>query len=135
MFERLSTFAKSVAEAATSKTALTGTFATFAVLTASVASADHHDREIAVVNDGYETVWEIYMPHVDDGSWGPDLLRNYVLPAGAWDDFEPARPEGYCMFDIKVVFESGYTDVVWGVNLCEVGVVRVDDFGIYRISY
>jgi hypothetical protein len=98
---------------------------------ANAAFADRYQRWLDVVNEGYGNVWSVQITEIDDGTWGPDLLGQYVIPAGYEMRVDPVDPDGYCRFDIRVVYESGHEVVVWDQNLCEMTTLFVSEgYGI-----
>lgn len=99
------------------RTTMAAAIAAATVLSANAAFA--YERWIDIVNTSGAAVYSVYMTHVDQTSWGRDLLGNHVVPAGDVMRIEPDLHQGYCRFDIRVVYESGYEEIFPGVNLCE----------------
>ena len=91
------------------------------VISALFASntANAYERWINVTNNAGVTVREIYITHVDDPNLGNDLLREYLLYPGYQVEVEPEDPEGYCLFDIRVVYVDGSIEDFNAINLCE----------------
>lgn len=94
-----------------------------------------YERWVHVHNQGQSAIWSVQMSHVDQNSWGRDLLGSYVVPAGSYATVEPDRHQGYCRFDVKIVYESGREVDLWGVNLCEIVSITSNDTGYTRVSY
>lgn len=90
---------------------------TAGVLAANVAQA--YERWIYIVNDGSEAIHYVYITHIHDERWGYDLLGHDVILAGDYLMVEPQRPQGYCRFDVKIVYASGRSVTRRDVNLCE----------------
>ena len=95
---------------------LTAAPALAALLSANTASA--YDRWIRVVNTSGSSVLSVYITHVDSHSWGRDLLGSETLPPGDSATVEPDTHEGYCRFDIKVVYDDGNVEIFERINLC-----------------
>lgn len=76
-----------------------------------------------LVNQGQQTVMEVYASLTTDQNWGPDRLGADTIAPGA---VYPVRlPEGDCMYDIRFVYQSGQAQERRGVNLCEITNVTV----------
>ena len=76
-----------------------------------------------LVNQGQQTVMEVYASLATDQNWGPDRLGADTVAPGA---VYPVRlPEGDCMYDIRFVYQSGQAQERRGVNLCEITNVTV----------
>ncbi|MQW61604.1 hypothetical protein GHK33_02500 [Sinorhizobium meliloti] len=82
-------------------------------------SASAYERWINVINNGDVTVREVHISHVDDPRFGPDLLGEYLLQPGHQIEVEPLNPQGYCLFDVEIVYVNGTSDIFLAVNLCE----------------
>ena len=71
-----------------------------------------------LVNQGQQTVMEVYASLATDQNWGPDRLGADTVAPGA---VYPVRlPEGDCMYDLRFVYQNGQAQERRGVNLCEV---------------
>ncbi len=71
-----------------------------------------------LVNQGQQTVMEVYASLATDQNWGPDRLGADTVAPGA---VYPIRlPEGDCMYDMRFVYQNGQSQERRGVNLCEV---------------
>ncbi len=76
-----------------------------------------------LVNQGQQTVMEVYASLATDQNWGPDRLGADTVAPGA---VYPVRlPEGDCMYDIRFVYQNGQAQERRGVNLCEITNVTV----------
>jgi hypothetical protein len=100
-------------------------------LSANAASA--YQRWVDVVNDGASAIYSVNITHVDDNRFGRDLLGNYMIPAGHQMRIEPDINNGYCRFDVRVTYETGYEITLWGVNLCEVTTIFADERDLLAI--
>lgn len=86
----------------------------------SAGAASAYERWIEVVNHSNVAIESIYITHVDDPSFGRrDLLGTYMISPGDSMVVEPRNPQGYCRFDILVVYENGYEERFFDINLCE----------------
>ena len=83
------------------------------------APADALDRHMTVVNGTSFDIVELYGSNA--GTSGPqeNMLGDAVLPAGASADIDFDDGSGYCMFDLRAVFEDGDEVVSEGVNICD----------------
>lgn len=76
-----------------------------------------------LVNQGRQTVMQVFASLTTDQNWGPDRLGADTVAPGA---VYPIRlPEGPCMYDIRFVYDSGQPQERRNVNLCEVTNVTV----------
>jgi hypothetical protein len=58
------------------------------------------------VSDG-DSICQVYITHLDDPDWGPDLLGQYCVDPGESMRVDPGWQEGYCRMDVKIVMLSG----------------------------
>ncbi|MBO6717025.1 MAG: hypothetical protein JJ913_03605 [Rhizobiaceae bacterium] len=118
----------------------TRTFAGFAaaavmaatLLTSTAASA--YERWVYINNDGWSPIYSVQISHVDDPYWGPDLLGPYIIDVGDYFMVEPGNHQGYCLFDVKITFDTGEVTFLDAVNLCEETDIVADEFGGYAFS-
>jgi hypothetical protein len=94
------------------------TVAAVAILGANAALADPADRWFNLVNESDWTIKAVYVANVDSPTWGPNLLRGDTIEPASYVELDPVRTEGYCEFDILVVFEDGEQFQMNGVDLC-----------------
>ena len=72
---------------------------------------------VNLVNQGQQTLMEVYASLTTDQNWGPDRLGADTVAPGA---VYPLRlPEGDCMYDMRFVYQNGQSQERRGVNLCE----------------
>jgi hypothetical protein len=114
------------------RTALAATVALAGVMTANSALA--YERWVNIVNQGSSTIWSVQISHVDEPTYGPDLLGQYTIPAGSYATVEPAWNDGYCRFDVLITYDTGHELALWGVNLCEATAIYTDG-SRYDIDY
>ena len=110
--------------------------ASAAVFGANAASADDVGRWVYVNNYSDElAIDSIFIAHVDDPYWGVDLIRGFDVAPGENIDVEPTYVEGYCRFDVLLVFEDGYEMTLPEVDLCTVTDIDTDgyDYELYSI--
>lgn len=100
---------------------------------ASATSAMAYDRRVEIVNAADTSVVDIYISHIDSPVWDFDLLRGSLRP-GYSVVVAPEYPEGYCRFDIEVVYADGTYADIWDVNLCEVSAIITDGY-TYDVYY
>jgi hypothetical protein len=94
------------------------TLATVAILGANAAIADATDRWFNLVNESDFAIKAVYVANVDSAAWGPNLLRGGTIEPASYVELDPVRTEGYCEFDILVVFDDGESFQMNGVDLC-----------------
>ncbi|CAH0225083.1 hypothetical protein [Roseomonas sp. CECT 9278] len=76
-----------------------------------------------LVNQGRQTVMQVFASLATDQNWGPDRLGADTVAPGAV--YAIRLPEGPCMYDIRFVYDSGQPQERRNVNLCEVTNVTV----------
>ena len=112
---------------------LAATAAAVAIFTTNAATA--LDRSVYVQNDGDCPIWSVRMSHIDRRHYGPDLLGDYVIPAGAGEWLRPVNDQGYCRFDLLITYANGDEVQLWDVNLCEALTVQADNSGYTHIGF
>jgi len=71
-----------------------------------------------LVNQGRQTVMQVFASPTTDQNWGPDRLGSDTVAPGA---VYPIRlPEGPCLYDIRFVYDGGQPQERRNVNLCEI---------------
>ena len=88
---------------------------------AGPAAADNLNRWVTIVNRTGYTMVEFYGSHTDADSWQEDILGLDVLPSGRSMNVNFDDGTGYCIFDLKAVFEDGDVLEEFGVNICRIG--------------
>lgn len=90
--------------------------------TAAVATVavDNQDRRVNIVNRTNFTIMEFYASSVGQNNWQEDILGSSVLPAGGSVVVNIDDGTGYCLYDLKAVFEDGDEAVKYRVNVCEI---------------
>jgi hypothetical protein len=81
--------------------------------------ADALDRHMTVVNETNFAIVQLYGSNVGTRNWSGNLLGDGGLPAGASVDIDFDDGSGYCMFDLRAVFEDGDEVVKERVNVCD----------------
>lgn len=83
-----------------------------------VTNASAYERWLRVHNNTSYDLCYVHISNVGTNSWGPDLLGP-CIPPGYWQKVNPGYQRGYCMMDMKFVFEDD--DVVFrnNYNICE----------------
>jgi hypothetical protein len=71
-----------------------------------------------LVNQGRQTVMQVFASLTTDQNWGPDRLGADTVAPGAV--YAIRLPEGPCMYDIRFVYDSGQPQERRNVNLCEI---------------
>ena len=102
----------------------------------SMQGAAAYERWVEVVNGGDAAIWSVRISHIDDPQKGRrDLLGSYVIEPGSSMVVEPDNPQGYCRFDIFVLYENNVEVPVWDVNLCVEEAIFVNDMGYIQVGY
>jgi hypothetical protein len=86
---------------------------------ATAASRDGLDRRVIVTNNSNYTITNFYGSYRDTDSWEKDILGRDVLYPGESILVDFTDGTGYCIFDMRAVYEGGYENVLWHVNVCE----------------
>lgn len=71
-----------------------------------------------LVNQGRQTVMQVFASLTTDNNWGPDRLGADTVAPGA--TYPIRLPEGPCMYDIRFVYDAGQPQERRNVNLCEI---------------
>ncbi|WP_439573473.1 hypothetical protein [Phreatobacter sp.] len=104
--------------------ALGGTF------TGAAQAQDGHQRWFDVVNASRTTaIHSVYATHRDHATFGRDLLGRHMIAPGGRMRVQPSFHRGYCIFDVRVRYESGRQVTRWGVNLCSITALVVSPNG------
>lgn len=83
------------------------------------APAQALDRSLTLVNETDFDIVEFYGSIVAEDGWNGNLLTNGALAAGSSVEVEFADHKGYCLFDLRAVFEDGAEIVTQDVNVCD----------------
>lgn len=107
--------------------------ASAAALLVSTSAFATYNVDFLVENySGYDIigVWAVTS---GSSTWGPNLLRGNIIDGYYGDSLwlAPARPQGYCVFDIVLMYEDGVEDVLRNVNLCVEYTVVADVYETY----
>ena len=87
---------------------------------ASAQSPDNYNLTVYVINNTSETLMEFYATNVDDPDFeSRDLLGAHVIRPGNIFRTYIDDGGGYCLYDLKAVFEDGIEVVKWEYNVCE----------------
>jgi hypothetical protein len=85
---------------------------------ATAAHAAPEDRWFNLTNESGWAIQAVYVANVDNPNWGPNLLRGATLDPFDYVVLDPVKTQGYCEFDILVVFSDGDAMEMQGVDLC-----------------
>ena len=76
------------------------------------------DPSFRIVNRGQREVDEVYARLAGSANWGRDRLGDITIDS---DSYQVVRlPAGQCMWDVKLVFDSGPTLERRRLNLCDI---------------
>jgi hypothetical protein len=91
-----------------------------ATLGLTTFQASAYGRWFNLVNDSNDPIVSVRITNVHDQYFhGPNLLGNQPLPPGDRVQLEPVKHQGYCRFDVEIIYGSGEEQNIWNVNLCE----------------
>ena len=79
------------------------------------------DRRMTIENQTGVTMTRFYGSNKGTKSWEEDILGEDVLPSGSSVKINFDDGTGYCVYDLKAVFEDGDEVTQAGVNICETG--------------
>jgi hypothetical protein len=90
------------------------------LVVASTATAFADPRDFTLINNTSQVITEVYVSASNQTDWGEDVLGRDVLMPGENVDiaFQRFTP-GDCLYDVKVITESGAEGELGQVNLCE----------------
>lgn len=94
------------------------TMATAMILSLMALPAAAKDRRVEIVNETGYTIMEFYGSNTGSENWEEDILGADVLPPGKSVVINFDDASGYCMFDVKAVFEDGDEVVEAGLDVC-----------------
>src|SRR5947209_2514404 len=64
------------------------------------------ERSFTLANSSNRTITEVYLRRIDISTFSRDLLGNRVIPPGSSTDLEPVWYQGYCRYDVEIVFDD-----------------------------
>lgn len=90
------------------------------VIAVSAAPAFADPRDFTLINNTGQVITEVYVSPSNQTDWGEDVLgRDVLMPTETVDiTFQRFTP-GDCLYDIKVITETGAEGELSQVNLCE----------------
>lgn len=78
-----------------------------------------NDPSFRIVNRSGRQINEVYATAANVDTWGADRMGSEVVPAGA-THIVRIRPDGNCVYDVRVVYHDGTSAEKRGVNLCTI---------------
>jgi len=87
------------------------------VMVAGGAAAQ--DMRVRIHNDTGYTLYRFYSTNTGSSKWGSDVMGTSTLASGSSMKLNFANAEGYCLFDLRAIFEDGTELTRQGVNVCE----------------
>ena len=90
-----------------------------ALLALSAVSAQAENRWVTVQNNTDFIMMEFYASNRDQANWGRDWFGMDVLASGESKAFDLDDGSGYCIWDLKAVFDDGDEVITNGFNVCE----------------
>ncbi len=89
-----------------------------ALLALSAVSAQAENRWVTVRNYTGFVMMEFYASNADQPTWGRDWFGMEVLGSGEEMSFDLDDGSGYCLWDLKAVFDDGDEVITNGFNVC-----------------
>ena len=96
-------------------------------LLSSTHDTEAQDRRVWIVNDTSWTMTHFYASNVDRTVWEEDILGRDILYPGERVRVDIDDGTGYCLYDLKAVFEDGDEVVRSGFDVCDSGSWTVYD--------
>jgi hypothetical protein len=76
-------------------------------------------RDFSVTNNTSFIVTNVYAGTSDSDTWGDDILgRDVLAPSEAVNVTFPGFDGTQCLYDVKILGQSGQVGVMYKVNLC-----------------
>lgn len=91
-------------------------FGLFAAIGSGAAQAQSNDPSFRIVNNTQAVVNEVYASPSSQNTWGQDRLGSEVIAPGA--SHIVRLPAGECVYDVRVVYQSGQAEERRNVNTC-----------------
>lgn len=91
----------------------------------SARAADNQNRWVQIVNESPREIHYLFASNIDRTTWGRDKLGAGVLRSGEFTWVLIDDGDGYCRYDLKVVFDDGGEATFWDVNVCEVEQISI----------
>ncbi|MCK7593592.1 hypothetical protein [Pseudomarimonas salicorniae] len=85
------------------------------VLSAWAFGAEASKSQVVIVNQSDWDIHELYLSSVDEEDWGPDQLREDIIPSGGRFTLRGIPCDAY---DVQLIDEDGDACVVGEVGLC-----------------
>lgn len=108
--------------------------AAVAILGANAALAAPEDRWFNFMNESEWAIDAVFVANVDSPNWGPNLLRGDTVAPFEYVVLDPVNTQGYCEFDILVVFEDGESLEMSGLDLCTYIDVYTDGYDFELVA-
>ncbi|MFN0073762.1 MAG: hypothetical protein ACKVVP_19960 [Chloroflexota bacterium] len=103
---------------------LTGIFVALAMLVFTSPAAYADQRDFTLINSTGQIITHVYVGPSNIVEWGEDILGRSILENGEnvfiyFSRFDPSS----CLYDVKVLTDSGAEGVLYQINLCEIDTV------------
>ncbi len=92
-----------------------GSVAALALLATQTAQSE--ERWLRVHNDTSYNLCEVYVSHIDADNWQSDRIGSCLSP-GRYRTIDPGWQQGYCMMDMKFVFDDGEVIIEEAFDIC-----------------
>ena len=97
-----------------------GALVALMLVAVSAAPAFADPRDFTLINNTGQVITEVYVSASNQTDWGEDVLgRDVLMPTETVDITFQRFISGDCLYDIKVISESGAEGQLDQVNLCE----------------
>lgn len=100
---------------------LVALFAVVAALAMGAPDARADQRNLTLINGSGVTIVDVYVSAADIQDWQDDILGRDVLLPGEEAEILFSRFDGeagVCLYDIRVIADTGAEGFLYGVDLC-----------------
>ncbi len=104
-------------------TAIAAIAASGMLATAAAAQAGTY---FEVENASGMDIYYVYVSPDFSDNWGNDLLAEAILPTGGTMQVELNSYGDHCMYDMLVIWEDGYQQDSYGIDLCQYDSIVVE---------
>ncbi|MBV9418371.1 MAG: hypothetical protein JO348_01235 [Alphaproteobacteria bacterium] len=96
-----------------------------AVMFGGATAALANSQDFTLHNETGYTIREVYISDINDNNWNDDLMGSDVLETGSEQEIDFTGDESTCHWDLKAVFNNGYSPVWKNINLCSVSSMTI----------
>lgn len=107
-----------------------GTLAFALVALPGAASAQSHNRVVAIHNTDSISIYYVYITNTGVNTWGNDWLDDDVIISDETMNFNIDDHSGACRFDLKVKYKNGVERQLRDINVCSISHIDANTSGI-----